>query len=302
MGKFILTGFGDEIAPQLETQLQVLKKNGIRWLDLRSADGKNLNDFTLEEAKLLKNRLDDAGFSVSCAASMVGKTDINEDFPPQLEQFRRVLEVTQTLEAPFLRVFSFYMPQGEKPETYRNEVLCRMSRLCDEARGRGVRLLHENELGLYGDTPERCLDIAEVLGEERIGLIFDPANFINLTRRVEIYPYAWHLLKNRVEYMHIKDAVHIDDTLQNHHEVRPAGMGEGRIAEILRELDEEGYEGFLSVEPHLGYFPGLELLERNEAVKDMPQGGPTFFTAAATALQTLIRQEKGQAAGEKARV
>jgi sugar phosphate isomerase/epimerase len=187
-------------------------------------------------------------------------------------------------------MFSFYIPEGEKPETFRSEVMERLNRLCDEAKGAPVRLLHENELGIYGDSPERCLDIMETIGYDRMGAVFDPANFINLRERVEIYPYAWNLLKKYVDYMHIKDAVHIDDLTQNHHEVRPAGYGDGRIIDILRDLDRRGYHGFLSIEPHLGNFAGFEKLEHRPLDRSIADGGPDTFTLAAKSLKKLIGQ------------
>ncbi len=290
MSKFILSGFGDEIDPNLDTQLSVMKKNGLHYIELRSVDGKGVTDFTLDETKAVKKRLDAEGFKVSSVGSSIGKVGIRDDFNQHLDLFRNTLEIAHILEAPYIRMFSFYIPKGEAPETCRDDVLERMSKLCDEAKGSGVRLLHENELDIYGDSPERCLDIAESLGHERIGLVFDAANFINLIDRVQIYPYAWHLLKKYVDYVHIKDAVHIDDPLENHHEVRPAGYGEGRIKDILHELDQDGYEGFLSVEPHLGYFAGFEKLEKRMVDDSMPKGGQQTFTVAISALKELMKE------------
>lgn len=295
MSQFVLSGFGDEIAEDLSTQLSVMKENHIHCLEIRSVNGKPIVEHTPAEAKKIKEQLDAAGFRVSSLGSPIGKIGIRDDFRKHLELFRRALEIAKILDAPFFRLFSFYIPEGEKPEKYRGEVMERMDRLCAEAKGFGVRLLHENELGIYGDTPERCLDLMETLGYDRIGAVFDPANFINLKQRVEIYPYAWHLLKKYVDYMHIKDAVHVSDPLHNHHEIRPAGYGDGRIADILRELEESGYRGFLSVEPHLGSFSGFEKLERRIVDETMPKGGPKTFTVAARALQDLIAQvEKGK--------
>ncbi|HEY7200154.1 MAG TPA: hypothetical protein VIC57_08085, partial [Candidatus Dormibacteraeota bacterium] len=35
--------------------------------------------------------------------------------------------------------------------------------------------------------------------------------------------------------------------------VRPAGEGDGDVRDLLRELDRCGYEGFLTLEPHLHF-------------------------------------------------
>ena len=287
MHQFILSGFGDEIDPQLSRQLSVLSANGMEYLELRSVDGKNISEFPAAETGALRSQLQDAGFRVSSVASPIGKINLQDDFQKHLDMFRNTLDVAERLEAPYIRIFSFYLPEGSKPEDCRAEVLERMNALCEEAKGRPVRLLHENELGIYGDTPECCLDLLQTLGPDRIGAVFDPANFVNLSEKTEVYPHAWHLLKPYVEYMHIKDAAYRDDP-KSKHDIRPAGYGEGHIPEILAELCGQGYRGFLSVEPHLGYFKGFELLERRGVNPGMPLSGPETFSIAADALRNIL--------------
>lgn len=293
MSHFLLSGFGDEIAKDLKTQLSVMAMNGIRYIELREVNGKEIVDFTPDERKEIKKELDSAGFRVSSIGSSVGKSDIGGEFAKPFDRFRRAMETAQFFGAPYLRIFSFFIPKNKDPKAFRGSVMERMNRFCEEIEGSGIRLLSENELDIYGDTPERCLDIVQTLGYERIGLLFDPANFIDLIEKVEIYPYAWHLLRDYVDYLHLKDAVHIDDMLRNHHEVRPVGYGEGNIGDILRELDEKGYDGFLSVEPHLTDYPGYEKLEQRMTGTNIPEGNPRKFTVAAAALKELLCKTVG---------
>ena len=55
---------------------------------------------------------------------------------------------------------------------------------------------------------------------------------------------AWPLLADATTHIHIKDALFSG-------EVRPAGEGEGAVAELLATLTERGYQGYLTLEPHL---------------------------------------------------
>src|SRR5699024_7407257 len=118
--------------------------------------------------------------------------------------FKHTLEIAKILETDYIRMFSFYIPEGEDPKDYRSEVLKRLKDLVDLAEKAGIVLLHENEKGIYGDTPERCLDIIEGIDSKFFRAIFDPANFVQVG--VENYPYAFDMLKEYIEYMHIKDA------------------------------------------------------------------------------------------------
>ena len=59
-------------------------------------------------------------------------------------------------------MFSFFMPEGEEPDKFRDEVMRRTDRMVEYAAGRNVVLLHENEKGIYGDNAARCLDLMKL--------------------------------------------------------------------------------------------------------------------------------------------
>lgn len=125
------------------------------------------------------------------------------------------------------------------------------------ARTYGVVLIHENEKGIYGDGKERCRVILDALGSDHFKAVFDFANFVQCG---EDPVECWKLLHDQVVYIHIKDAVASDK------ENVLCGTGEGKIKEILeRAVREEGYEGFLTLEPHLVVFDALKSLELADA-------------------------------------
>ncbi len=148
-------------------------------------------------------------------------------------------------------MFSFYIPDG-KYEEYRGEVLDRMGKMLEIGDEYGVRLCHENEKGIYGDIPERCLDIMTAF-DGRYGCVFDPANFIQCG--AEPFEHGFDLLKRYITYMHIKDA-------EPNGTIVPAGMGIGCVPETLAVINML-YSGdfVLTLEPHLRVFAGLEALE-----------------------------------------
>ena len=55
--KIVLSGFADEIDPSLDEQIRVLKKLGMNHIEMRGVNGKGLVEYTLEEAKEIKKRL-----------------------------------------------------------------------------------------------------------------------------------------------------------------------------------------------------------------------------------------------------
>jgi len=280
MSKFILSAFADEIDADLETQMDVLDQHKIKYIEMRGVNGKNLTEHTLDEVREIKKRLDARGFKISAIGSPIGKIKITDDFEPHLELFRHTIKIADILETKYIRMFSFFIPEEDDPGIYREEVMERWKEFIRTAEGTGLTLLHENEKGIYGDTAERCLDLLRTMNCGYMRAVFDPANFVQCG--VKTYPEAYELLKDYIEYMHIKDALYTD------HSVVPSGYGDGKVREILTALHNRGFEGFLSLEPHLGSFAGFADLEPNSKVKDMPEGGPRQFVMAAEALNNIL--------------
>ncbi|MBP7175160.1 MAG: sugar phosphate isomerase/epimerase [Thermoclostridium sp.] len=283
MANFVLSGFADEIDRELPVQISGLKKLNIDRIEMRFLYGKNSVDYSLAEMKEIKKQLDASGISVSAIGSPIGKIGITDPFGPHLELFKHTLELAKLLDAQYIRMFSFYIPKDENSEGYRDEVLERWSAFTSCAKGAGIVLAHENEKGIYGDTAERCLEIIEAMNTDYVRAVFDPANFIQCN--VETYPEAYHLLKKHIAYMHIKDA------LVGSGRVVPAGMGDGRLLEILSDINVnvEG-EMVLSLEPHLGSFEGFSQLQNAVDTSNLEESGQGKFEVAARALRNILRE------------
>jgi sugar phosphate isomerase/epimerase len=247
-----LSGFADEISPDLDVQCRVLTELGIRHIEVRSAWQTNVLDLDDQQLAAAAGTLDRNGIATSSVGSPIGKIGIGDDFDAHLVRFDRALHVAKVLGAPFIRLFSFFIPEADTPDAYREEVLRRMSALADRARGHDVVLLHENEKVIYGDVPARCLDLVESVGSEQFKLAWDAANFVQCG--VRPYTEAYDLLRPHVEYIQIKDALLADGT------VVPAGEGDGEVAQTIAALRADGFDGFFSMEPHLaaaGTFGGF---------------------------------------------
>ena len=279
MEHIILSGFSDEIAPELDLQLAAIREWGLSHIELRAADGVNVSDFSTEKGKEVKNKLAGAGVSVSSIGSPIGKIGIEEDFAPHLEKLKRTLEIQKELGAPYLRMFSFYIPQGRAPEDFREEVLDRVGRMAEEAGRWDSVLLHENEKGIYGDNAPRCQDLLEQLAGPHFQAVFDFANFIQVGQ--ETLP-AYGLLKPYVAYVHVKDA------LLSTGAVVPAGQGDGHVRDILTDLLGGGWKGFLSLEPHLTDFAGLAALEQDPQKRGSALDGKSAWKLALDSLKEIL--------------
>ncbi len=269
---FTLSAFGDEIATDLDEQLDIMLQYGVKYLDLRGVWGKNVLDLTNDELKKIDIALRARQMGVSCVASPIGKISINAPFEPELARLERALEIADWVGSSYIRIFSFYMPPEEGSAAfskYRTEVMRRLTKFAEASQPWGMILLHENEKGIYGDTAERCLDIIKEIGSGNLRVLFDPANFVQVGDKP--FTTAYPLLDPHLTYLHIKDAY--ADTGKE----TVAGAGDGEVEQLLRALWERGYQGYLGLEPHLsdsGQFSGYS--------------GPQKFAEAVNALKQLL--------------
>jgi sugar phosphate isomerase/epimerase len=273
MPMWTLTGFADEISADVEEQLRTLALEDIRWLELRGAWGKNVLDLADDELAALTQSLEEAGIHVSSIGSPIGKISIADPFPPHLERFDRALAISQSLGAPYVRVFSFFIPEGDDPAAYTDEVLGRMAMLTREAEKAGITLLHENEKHIYGDIPARCLQVLETINSPALRAAWDPANFVQCG--VRPYVEGYEAMRPYIAYVHVKDALFAN------RKVVPAGEGDGQWRETIAALHASGFDGFFSLEPHL-----------LKAETYAGFSGPELWQTASRAFKALLSEQR----------
>ena len=278
-----ISGFADEISPSLDKQIEVIKKLGISHIEMRGVNGKGLGEYPLDEVKKIKEKLDEHGISLSAVGSPIGKIQITDPFEEHFELFKHTVEIAKIMETPYIRMFSFFMPEGEEPEKYKDEVFRRLGMFIEYAKQQDVILLHENEKEIYGDVAVRCKEILDEFVCDNFHAVFDFANFVQCKQDTK---EAYEMLKPYISYIHIKDA------MWESGKVVPAGYGDGNVKEILADLVKNGYNGVFSLEPHLADFSGFSALEQGETEKKEPLSGEEAYTTAYNALEKIIEELK----------
>jgi len=267
---FKLSGFGDEVSPDLATQLETMESVGIKHLELRGMKGKNVLELSEEEVEEARQILKEKNFRISAIASPIGKIKITDDFSLDLERLKKAIALAHIFETKYIRIFSYYLPEGNCL-SYGKEVIRRIKEMTKIVEKEKIILLLENEDDVYGNTPEKCLEILKSINSSYLRSTFDPANFI--MAGVKPYREAFPKMIKYIEYLHIKDARFSDKVIV------PAGEGEGEIKKILKELKERNFDGFLSLEPHL-------------AISGKMSGfsGANLFKKAARALKKILEE------------
>jgi sugar phosphate isomerase/epimerase len=277
MAQFIISAFADEAGADLSHQIEALKRNGIRYLEIRNVGG-GILEKTEEEINAIARQLHDADIQVSSFGSPIGKREIDGDFEEQMKEFRHALRICQILGTKYMRMFSYFVTQ-DKLEQCRDEVLRRLNAFLDEAQKVGVILCHENESKIYGQNPKEVRDLLESL--PRLRGIFDPANYVmNDCDPIE----GIEATLPSLEYLHIKDAIMAEKCIV------PAGMGDGEVAEVLRRVDASTDKTmFLTVEPHLRIFDAYSRIDSHQLRTGIEfENNDDAFDCAVAHLKTML--------------
>jgi sugar phosphate isomerase/epimerase len=279
-GMLKLGAFADEIGPDLDEQIRVCRENAVTHFELRGVRGKNVMDFDAPLRAEIKSKLQENGMGVVSIGSPIGKVAIDQPWSEHFDKFKRAVELALYFKAPFIRLFSYYPAGGEGKgplDPIKEQVLDRFRQKVEYVNELPVTMVHENEKGIFGDIGQRCLALMQGVNSVKLRCAFDFANFVQCG---EDPAQNWPLLKPYTVHIHIKDAK------MGTGRVVPAGEGDGKIPQILKEAWESGYRGFLTLEPHL-----------KVAGHSHGETGPELFKVAADALKDVCRRQGIQLAG-----
>lgn len=266
-----LSAFADEVTDDFLEQVKYLASEKVGYIEPRFIDKKNIMDLTQNELNEVKKKIQDHGLKVSAIGSPIGKVKLDEPFEPHLDKFKHAVELAMFLETPFIRMFSYYAPEGKDIDDYRDQVMERMAAKVEVLSDVDVTMVHENEANIYGHTAENCVDIVKTINSPKLRLVYDPANFVWGEKKLDNVETCWPVMKSYVVHIHIKDW-----KLGSKDVGSIPGEGDGQIKELLGELVAMKYDGCMTMEPHLqsgGQFGGST--------------GPELFSRAIAAVREL---------------
>ncbi|HUU16950.1 MAG TPA: sugar phosphate isomerase/epimerase family protein [Sedimentisphaerales bacterium] len=266
-----LSAFADEVTENFLKQVKYLAGERVGYIEPRFINKKNIMDLTKNELNEAKKMIQDHGLKVSAIGSPIGKVKLDEPFEPHLDKFKHSVDLALFFETPYIRMFSYYAPEGKNIDDYRDEVMERMAAKVEVLNDVDVTMVHENEAKIYGHTAEQCVEIVKTIDSPKLRLVYDPANFVWGEKILDNVESCWPVMKPYVVHIHIKDwklgAKDVGSI---------PGEGDGQIKELLAELAAMNYDGCLTMEPHLqtgGQFGGST--------------GPELFSRAIAAVREL---------------
>jgi len=251
------TGFADEAASSIDDQIRATKELGWEYIESRNVVGVQINDIPDAAFDEVVEKLQTNGVKINCFGSAIanwGKR-IDEPFDSSLAEAKRAIPRMQRLGAKLVRIMSFAILEDREPddqmEQERFRRLRELQKMFDDA---GITPVHENCMNYGGMGWPYTLKLLENV--PGLKLVFDTGNPVFNSDRTKPKPYPKQ--SSREFYEHVKEHVcyvHIKDCIWNHEKGAPdftfAGEGNGDVEVVLKDLIAGGYNGGISIEPHI---------------------------------------------------
>lgn len=254
---YYLTGFADEAASDVDGQIRATKELGWTNIEARAIDGKNIHDLSDAEFDAVCGKLEAAGVRVNCFGSTIANWGKNILYPfdSSLAEARRAIPRMKRLGTKLVRIMSFAVLKDRAPsDQMEEERFRRLRELQKMFTGEGLLPVHENCMNYGGMGWTYTLKLVEQV--PGLKLVFDTGNPVASDDFTKPPPFpkqsSWEFyshVREHVVYIHIKDSIW-DAAAQKSQHTFP-GEGQGDVKRIVRDLLDRGYDGGISIEPHL---------------------------------------------------
>ncbi len=300
----ILTGIGDEAGSPLQTQIRATQTLGWRHIEMRNVQVgahpvKNLHD--LEEAAFeqLVDELSAAGVSICGFGSVIGNWghSIEDDFSITEGEISRAIPKMQRLGTKMIRIMS-YKPRldaegRDLPDQMAEERFRRLREIKKRFDDAGITCVHENCMNYGGLSITHALRLLENVPGLR--WVYDTGNPVfnedrdNPGHRQDSWAF-YQAVKPHISHVHVKDGVW--NPAKKDCDYKFPGEGDGQVVRIVEDLVKTGYDGFISIEPHVSVvFHSLTADDRDPEEKAREQF--ESYVAYGRQLEQIIQKAKG---------
>ena len=239
------SGIADEAGEPIQTQIKAHRELGWTRIEVRNVEGVNLTDLCDETFGEVAEKLESAGLRVSCFASQLCNWSRPIIKHPDIDrhELMRAVPRMRALGCSFIRTMS-YPNAGWPEEKWRDEVVARLKELARIAREAGVVLLHENCDGWGGLGPQQSLELLQRVDSPGLKLVYDTGNPV--PHGQDAWGY-YEAVREHIAYVHVKDGTMKDGDMC----YTFPGEGDACVRAVIADLLRRGYDGGLSIEPHL---------------------------------------------------
>jgi sugar phosphate isomerase/epimerase len=303
------TGIADEAGSLIDTQIRATRELGWDHLEARIVEvhgypAVNIHDIPDAAFDKVVSKLHATGVKVSGFGSAIGNwgKKIEESGESSLAETRRAIPRMQRLGTKLVRIMSFAPRDAE--DQMEEERFRRLREITKMFLDAGIQPVHENCMNYGGmGWPFTLKMMRHVPG---LKLVFDTGNPILNADRTQPKPWpqqdSWEFyshVKEHIIHIHVKDAVWIP--AKKDAEYKFPGEGDAQVHRILKDLFATGYDGGISIEPHMA------VVFHDQSVKSSPEAQYNNYIEYGRRMEKMVREIKaelsqGHSVGESASV
>jgi sugar phosphate isomerase/epimerase len=247
-----LSIISDELSLDLEESLQAAEEFGIRKFEIRCLDDyehriPNFRPGRLERLEELVSAgtieltaLSPGTFKIPLSDTQQVRRELDQTLP-------RTCEIARALKVPRVIVFAFLREPGKDAA----EAINRLKEAAAIAEAHDLELCIENEPGAWCDTGVNTAAIVKAIGQEHVGVNWDPANAVYSGEAA--YPVGYDAVRPLIRNVHLKDGIPLPD---GKWENRLIGDGGVNWIGQLRAFRRDQPVSFYTLETHV--FPLME--------------------------------------------
>ena len=257
-----LTGIADEAGASLDVQIKAHKELGwdsieMRMVELNGVKG-NLHEIPDATFDAVCETLSAHQMGVCGFGSLIGNwaKKIDGDFSVTIAEIERAIPRMQRLGAQLIRVMSYAVCKDDAgcdlEEQHVEERFRRMREIKSRFDAAGLTMIHENCMNWGGMSVEHVHRMNEAVPGMK--WVFDTGNPVFIEDRAQQGKKqdSWEMyqaIKPHMAHVHVKDGRWV--AAKNDADYTYPGEGEGQTDRILADLVTSGYQGYISIEPHV---------------------------------------------------
>jgi sugar phosphate isomerase/epimerase len=268
-----LTGFADEAAASIDLQIKATRELGWSNIEMRNIDGKGMVDLADGDFETVARKLEAAGVKVNCFGSAIANwaRQITDPWEKTDAEVKVAIKRMKRLGTKMVRIMSYAVLKDREADDQMKEErfkrVRQIKKLLDDA---CILPVHENCMNYGGMSWKHTLELVENVPGLR--LVYDTGNPIFTDDRAKAKPYpkqsSWEFyskVKQHVSYVHIKDGIW--NAAADKCDYTYPGEGHGDVAKIVKDLLAGGYDGGISIEPHIAVVHHEGISQTKEELK-----------------------------------
>lgn len=236
----------DEFTQDLDAAIALARRYGLDALELRTVE--DLGPFELPElgARRMAGQIRDAGLTVSALSSPFFKCDMDDDVQVtgHLEGLAHCIRLADIFDTQFIRGFTFWRKENGLPL---DGIIRRFQEPLTMLDDTGITVVLESDPSVNACNASELAAVIEAIDSPRVAALWDPGNSLFAPVPERPFPEGYGIIRPYLRHVHLKDAV-----------IGPGGQaeacrlttGQAGITQLLDALREDGYTGYLALEPH----------------------------------------------------